>query len=63
MCKYYLRVQTFYPIAKHSNKDYSELMAYVRNAKTSAVTHKTDLNYGPFKQQYVQNLDAVFMEG
>ncbi len=28
MCKYYLRVQTCYPIAKHSNKDYSELMAY-----------------------------------
>jgi hypothetical protein len=29
MCRYYLRVQTCYPIAKHSNKGYSELMAYV----------------------------------
>ncbi len=28
MCRYYLRVQTCYPIAKHSNKGYSELMAY-----------------------------------
>ena len=28
--KYYLEVQTCYPIAKHSNKGYSELMAYVR---------------------------------
>jgi hypothetical protein len=27
--KYYLEVQTCYPIAKHSNKGYSELMAYV----------------------------------
>jgi hypothetical protein len=30
MCRYYLRVQTCYPIAKHSNKGYSELMAYVK---------------------------------
>ena len=33
MCKYYLRVQTCYQIAKHSNKDYSELMAYVSAVK------------------------------
>ncbi len=29
ICKYYLGVQTCYPIAKHRNKGYSELMAYV----------------------------------
>jgi hypothetical protein len=29
MGKYCLEVQTCYPIAKHSNKGYSERMAYV----------------------------------
>ena len=39
MCKYYLRVQTCYPIAKHSNKGYSELMAYVSYLLAMLVYH------------------------